>query len=50
MLSLRVQEFPVQLQPAPVMDSNVKPAGNISVTVTVPVVIMALEAFETVTV
>jgi len=42
--------LPVQLQPVPAIEASVKPPGSVSVTVTVPLVAAAPDAFDTVTV
>ena len=45
-----MQALLVQLHPEPVIDVSVKPFGSVSVTVTVPLVAPAPDAFDTVTV
>jgi hypothetical protein len=44
------QVFVVHVHPVPAIDTDVSPEGNVSVTVTVPLVGPALAPFETVTV
>jgi hypothetical protein len=47
---LVVQVFVVHDHPVPAIDTSVSPDGNVSVTVTVPLVEPALAPFDTVTV
>ena len=47
--SAREQAFAAQVQPVPVMDVRVRPAGTVSVTVTVPLVGPAVALLETTT-
>jgi hypothetical protein len=42
--------LPLHAQPVPLIETNVSPAGTVSVTVTVPLLDPALAAFDTVTV
>src|SRR5262249_16677845 len=48
--SLRVHELPAQVHPAPAIETSVRPAGTVSVTVTAPAVGGDPAAFDTVTV
>jgi hypothetical protein len=48
--SLREHAFAEQFHPLPVIDTNVRPAGNVSVTVTVPLAGPVAKLFITVTV
>jgi hypothetical protein len=49
-MSLRVQVAPPQVHPVPAIDTNARPAGTVSLTVTVPLVGPAPAALLTTTV